>query len=176
MVNNDQQKKESETMSEKKIGEDMGKTLVAAGKKAEQIKAARRERVVKGSHLLNTLQERAAAAGLKIEEKSGFLKITLEGNKGRAIYVAKKGGRCDFSGFTVDAPAVTQITEEDARQKHLGKVRGQLDFTQVDDVVLAAYGQALKVLATPEVKETKAVTPKVTKAPKTTTTVTTAQQ
>lgn len=146
--------------------EELGKKLVAAGKKAEDQKAARRERVVKGSHLLGVLQERAVSAGLKVEDNTGFLKITREGVKGKTIYVAKKGGRTDFSGFTVDVTAVTQITEEDARQKHLGKVRGQLDFSQSDELVLKAYDAALTVLTTAEVKVAKPVTPKVPKPEK----------
>lgn len=126
---------------------EMGKKLKAAGKLAEAQQKQRRERQVKGSHLLATLQEKATTAGLKIEDKSGFLKITGAG-KGRTVYVAKKGGRVDLSGFTVSSPAVKQITEEEARDKHLGKVRGQLDFNQSDDAVLAAYDSALTELAT----------------------------
>jgi hypothetical protein len=126
--------------------EALGEKLKKAGKKAEAQKAARRERTVKGSHLLPQLLSEDRVKGLTTEDKSGFTKIVGK-TKGRAIYVAKKGGRVDLSGFTVESPAVAQITEEDARQKHLGKVRGQLDFNAADDAVLAAYDAALEVLA-----------------------------
>ncbi|MBV8068284.1 MAG: hypothetical protein JO270_00165 [Acidobacteriaceae bacterium] len=126
--------------------EGMGEKLKKAGKKAEAQKAARRERTVKGSHLLPQLLSSDRIGALTTEDKSGFTKIVGK-QKGRAIYVAKKGGRVDLSGFTVEAEAVTTISEEDARQKHLGKVRGQLDFNKADDAVLAAYDAALAVLA-----------------------------
>jgi len=124
---------------------EMSDKLKEAGEKAVAQKNARRERVVKGSHLLPTLRTNAEAAGLTIEDKSGFLKMS-GGVKGKNVYVAKKGGRVDLSGFTVEAAAVKQITETEAREKHLGKVRGQLDFNQSDDQVLEAFGSALAAL------------------------------
>lgn len=127
---------------------DMQKRLAGAARKAEAEQAARREKTVKGSHLLDRLRGRAEQMGLRIEDKTSFLKIHGP-QKGRNVYVAKKGGRVDLSGFTVDHPAIRQISEEQARQKHLGKVRGQVDFDKDDDSVLAAYGAALDVLAEP---------------------------
>jgi len=126
--------------------ENAAEKLTNAGKLAEDQKAARRERVVKGAHLLSALRERAEKAGLAIEEKSSFLKITGP-TKGKAVYVARKGGRVDLSGFTVDSDGINQISEEDARTKHLGKVRGQVNFDATDDVVLAAYEAALTAVA-----------------------------
>jgi hypothetical protein len=125
---------------------EMGKKLKKAGKKAEDQKVARRERTVKGAHLLPKIIGMLEGKGLTVEEKSGFTKVTGVA-KGRAVYVAKKGGRVDLSGFTVEGPGVVQISEEDARAKHLGKVRGQLDFDQGDDAVLAACSSALERLA-----------------------------
>lgn len=121
-------------------------TLVAAGQKAEQAKAERRERTVKGAHLLNSLKEKAEKAGLEIVEKSGFFQI-LGASKGRRVYLAKKGGRADASGFSVDHVAIIQISEQEARDKHLGKVRGMLNFDQPDEQVLEAYGLLLAKLA-----------------------------
>lgn len=123
----------------------MGKKLKAAGKLAETQQKQRRERTVKGSHLLGTLQDRAKSAGLTVEEQSGYLKITGSA-KGRGVYVARKGGRVNLGGFTVQAPAVKQISEDEARAKHLGKVRGQLDLDQPDDAILSAYELALAEL------------------------------
>lgn len=135
---------------------EMAEKLKAAGEKAEKAKAARRERTVKGSHLLEALQARATKAELKIEDKSGFLKITGS-TKGRKVYVAKKGGRVDASGFTIENAAIKQISEQEAKDKHLGKVRGQIDFDQDDASVLAAYDALLAELNTP-VAETKSET------------------
>lgn len=159
-------------MSEKntETTETMKEKLQAAGKKAEKDSAQRRATAVKGSHLLPALREAAEKASLKIEEKSGFLKITGAA-KGRTVYVARKGGRVDLSGFTVDQPAVRQVSEDEAKEKHLGKVRGQLDFQNAtDEAIMKAYGAALVVLgeATPEAPkaEKPAKEPKAPKAAK----------
>lgn len=123
----------------------MAEKLTAAGEKAEKAKAERRERVVKGSHLLPKMKELALAGGLETQENSGFLKVN-GGVKGKNMLIAKKGGRVDLSGFTVPADAVKQLSEQEAREKHLGKVRGQIDFNKSDDEVLAAFSAALTEL------------------------------
>ena len=139
---------------------DLAEKLADAGKKAEAQKSERRERVVKGSHLLPQLRTLAEAAGMQIEEKSGFLKINA-GVKGKNVYVAKKGGRVDLSGFTLEDAAVTQISETEAQEKHLGKVRGQLNFEMTDEQVLAAYSASLELAKVPNPEPVKAA-----KAPK----------
>jgi len=132
-------------MTTENTNTEMAEKLAAAGEKAEAQKAARRERVVKGSHLLPKLKELATAAGLETKENSGFLKVN-GGVKGKNVLIAKKGGRVDLSGFTVEAEAVKQLSETEAREKHLGKVRGQIDFNKTDDEVLASFSAALAEL------------------------------
>lgn len=122
--------------------------LKAAGKKAEAQKAERRARVVKGSHLLQTLEERARAAGLGVETQSGFLKCTGP-TKGIRLYIARKGGKVYLSGFTVPNKAILLISEEEAKQRHMGRTTAELDFNQPDDVVLAAYDACVAVVAAP---------------------------
>lgn len=139
-------------------GKEMATKLKAAGKKAEAQKAERRARTVKGSHLLEALETKAKSAGMNIEPQSGFLKVSAPNVKGRQIYIAKKGGKVNLAGFTVADKAIIQLTEEEARQKHLGKVRGTLDFNQTDEAVLHAYDKALKELS---------VAPAAAKAPAT---------
>lgn len=124
----------------------MTEKLQAAGEKAEKQKAERQARVVKGSHLLAPMLERATAAGCTSEDMSGFTKLTLA-SKSKRILLAKKGGRVDLSGFTVDQPGVKQISAEEAKAKHLGKVRAMLDFDKSDEEVLAAFDAALVELA-----------------------------
>ena len=46
----------------------------------------------------------------------------------RRIYVFKSGGRVDVSGFSFDHPALRKITDDEAKEMHLGKVRGQILF------------------------------------------------
>jgi hypothetical protein len=63
----------------------------------------------------------------------------------RRIYLFKSQLRVDLSGFSVDHPGVRKISDEEARDMHLGKVRGQMLF---DDraVSLAAFEHALTAL------------------------------
>lgn len=136
---------------------EMAEKLAAAGKKAESQKKARQERVVKGSHLLDKLKEMATASAGAPDEMNGFLKFNSPDKKKRVL-IAKKGGRVDLSGFTIEADAIRQISEQEARDKHLGKVRAQLDFGRADDEVLSAFSAALAKLAEP--------TPEPVKKPK----------
>jgi hypothetical protein len=130
---------------------EMTDVLKEAAKKAERQSAQRREKIVKGSHLTDGLLAKARESGLDLVEKSGFIKITGK-SKGRAVYVAKKGGRADFSGFSLAGTAVLQVSEDEAKARHLGKVRGQLNFECSDEQVLEAYNEALVQLAASEEK------------------------
>lgn len=146
---------------------ELGEKLQAAGELVVKQKAERQARVVKGAHLLDTLKERVAAEGLTAEVKSGFTKVTAPGTKGRVLYIANKGGRVDLSGFTLEHAALTQISADEAKAKHLGKVRAQINFESSDADVLAAFSAALVELkaASPatvkeeKVAETSAETP-----------------
>lgn len=145
------------------------KRLNNATKKLQEEETQRREKTVQGSHLLQPMLELVAKKELKTEERTGFYKITGP-SKALAVYLAKKGGRVDFSGFDVDAPALTKITKEEAQAKHIGKVRGQIDFTATDEAVLAAFEAGLTALANapaPAAKVTKPKKEKATKAAKT---------
>mgnify|MGYP005811719051 CR=1 FL=1 len=124
---------------------DLKAKLEAAGQKAEEQKAERRARVVKGSHLLPEINKLVTESGLKTKDNTGFL-IVFGNENGRKICVAKKGGRVDISGFDLSNPAVISITAEEAKEKHLGKVRGQVDFDQDDAAVLGAVSAALASL------------------------------
>ena len=132
-------------MNENSEEQQMRDKLGDAGKMAEDARDQRRRRAVKGSHLLDTLVSKARDAGCTVKDNSGFYKFTGD-EKGKAIYVAKKGGRVDLSGFTVERDGIRQITEDAARDTHLGKVRGQIDFNKSDDVVLSAYAAAVSAL------------------------------
>lgn len=142
---------------------DLEKKLAQAAEKAETQKAERRARTVKGAHLLPQINELVAQSGLATKDKTGFTQIQ-GASKGRKVYVAKKGGRVDLSGFTVESSAVTQITEADAKQKHLGKVRGQINFDASDADVIAAVQAALATLAEVVPEPVKEAKPRVKKA------------
>ncbi len=142
---------------------EMTNTLKEAGTKAVAEKKERQMRVVKGAHLKDKMVEAATAAGLTSEEKSGFLQFTA-GVKGKRIYLSRKGGRVDLSGYTVEDPAIKQISEKEAQEKHLGKVRGTIDFEQSDDAVLEAFSKAIAAVKIPNPEPVKP--PKAPKAPK----------
>lgn len=62
-----------------------------------------------------------------VDEGGTNYKITgVDSNK--RIYLFKNQLRADLSGFSVDHPGIRKITDDEARDMHLGKVRGQLLF------------------------------------------------
>lgn len=100
---------------------------------------------------------------LPIETQSAYHKISV-GN--RAVYVAKtkRVSRVDLSGFDIKHPAVKRISENEAKELKLGKVRAQLDFSKPDDRVLEAFRSALEMMVhLAEVPETTEETPTVAK-------------
>lgn len=121
------------------------KRLIGAGEKVVKMRTERRSKQVKGSHLLDDMLK--TARDFDIDEKSSFYKITGK-MKDKAVYVVRKGGRVDLSGFAVEHPAITTISEEEARQRHLGRVRGQINFKENDDSVMDAFTKALEYLTT----------------------------
>ena len=144
----------------------MAEKLAAATEKVKKQKAERTAKVVKGAHLNDAFNAAVTAVGsLKREEKTSFAKVTSD-VKSKAIYVALKSGRVDLSSFTVTSDAVVQIDEKTAREKHLSKVRSQLNFElastpEGDAALLAAFNQALVELSVPLPEA-----PKPEKAPK----------
>lgn len=130
---------------------DLKEKLEKAGKEAEKQKAEKQARTVKGAHLKEQVEALVTQSGLEVVKNTGFLKVVGKENKLKLL-VAIKGGRIDLSGFTIESPAVTQVTEDEAKAKHLGKVRGFVNFDASDDEVLAVVKQALKMLATPAEK------------------------
>lgn len=145
--------------------------LEQAANKAVTQKAERRAKVVKGSHLTEQFIALATVAGLTVTESKSkaFQVITGAAGKARRIYVATRGGTVDFSGFTVEDEGVTQISEEQAKEMHLGLVRGRIDFDATDEQILSAFRTALvfvneEVQKPVKVKEPRA--PRVPRAPK----------
>jgi hypothetical protein len=141
--------------------------------KAEQESLERRQRVVKGSHLLPTLLELVTTnSDFLVEDKTGFHHVrnatdAANGIKNKQLCIARRGGRVTLAGFTLDSPAVVQISEEQAKAKHLGRVRGEIDFDKSDDEILGAFKAALAVLAvvTPVVEKPKRAPKAVVETP-----------
>lgn len=91
---------------------------------------------------LSKLLALVTAAGLTVEEQSAFYKVDVSG---RRCYIAKTKmvSRIDVSGFEPDVPGVTPLTEQEAKELRLGKVRGQVDFTKDEADVLEAFEMLL---------------------------------
>lgn len=137
---------------------DLKEKLEQAGQKAEKAKAEKQTRAVKGAHLHEQIVSMVRSSGLEVVENTGFLKVVGNGNKNKLL-VAVKGGRVDLSGFTIESPAVVQVSEADAKAKHLGKVRGFVNFDSSDEQVLEVIREAIAILNTPaEVAEKPAKT------------------
>lgn len=104
-----------------------------------------RARRVKGLHLLEKLPQLAKELGFDVEEMAVFHKITGKA-KDRAIYVSRRGGRVDLAGFSMYGPAFSEVSREEAKRRHLGRVKARMSLTLPDDVVLQAYKTALEEL------------------------------
>ena len=150
---------------------DLKQKLAEAGEKAVKQKKERQARAVKGAHLTEQLVQIARDAGLSIRENTGFFVISGPAGKNVRIAVAKRGGIVDFLSFTVNSPAVRQISREEAAEKHLGRVQGRIAFDGTDEETIQAYNEAVNVLLVPEqepVKSPKVKVPPVVKPPPTT--------
>jgi hypothetical protein len=116
------------------------KGAVAPSPEKARKRGQRDPELVKELHALATQSPHVKA----VEEGGTNYKIT--GSSGKRIYLFKNQLRADLSGFSVDHPGVRKISDDEARDMHLGKVRGQLLF---DDRVSAksAFEAALAALA-----------------------------
>lgn len=133
--------------------------MTMAGKLAEAAAAVQRgptplatpERAKRRGQKDPKLIERMLAAAAvssnvrAIEEGTSNHKI-VGLNPANRIYVFKNQLRVDLSGFSVDHPGIRRISDEEARDMHLGKVRGQFLFDD-REVAFAAFELALLGLA-----------------------------
>lgn len=79
-----------------------------------------------------------------VEEVGGCHKITGR-NRDRRLYVHKRGLRVDISGFEPSGEGIIQISADEAKRAHLGKVRGQVDFTS-QTLGMAAFERMVQEL------------------------------
>lgn len=130
---------------------EMAERLKEAAESARQGAAApspdrQRKRGQKDPKLVEEMTAAAKASPnvSAVEEGATNLKITGL-DRSKRIYLFKNQLRVDLSGFTVDHPGVRKISDEEARDMHLGKVRGQLLFDDRDEAA-AAFRAALDSL------------------------------
>ena len=105
-----------------------------------------RQRGLRDPALIQRMLEaaRSHAKVRSLEEGASNVKVTGR-DPSRRLYVFRSQLRVDVSGFSVDHPGVRGISEQEARDMHLGKVRGQLLFED-RDTAFAAFQAALEQL------------------------------
>lgn len=133
---------EAEDLTRMRTEITMAQRLVVANRNVEEMVKAKRSKRVNGSHLVDRMMSVVKQRKLAVDDKAGYHKI-FGNEKGVCVYLAKKGGRADLSGFCVEHPAVIPLSEEEAKAKHLGKVRGQVDFNRPDELVMEAWDVVL---------------------------------
>ncbi len=74
--------------------------------------------------LVDSLLARARALGMTVDDVGAFYKVGR--TPGRTVYLSRNGRRLDLTGFTVEHPLVRPIGAEEARDRRLGRVRGQV--------------------------------------------------
>jgi hypothetical protein len=95
--------------------------------------------LVKGDR--DRLLKMAKDGGLKVEEKSAWFKLTGNDKKAR-IYVARKGPQVHF---TFPVKNTEQVSEAEAKKRHIGSVRSILWLDrQKSDVLKDIFAEALK--------------------------------
>ncbi|MBV9125661.1 MAG: hypothetical protein JO112_20110 [Planctomycetes bacterium] len=106
-----------------------------------------RKRGMRDPGLIEQMLAAARACNMVTAVEEGSANYKISGPKGdRRVYLFKSQLRVDISGFTVDHPGVRKISEQEAKDMHLGKVRGQLTFDDRTEA-LAAFEAALAGLA-----------------------------
>lgn len=84
-----------------------------------------------------------------VEETPTCWKIT-GADRSRRLYLYRSQMRCNIAGFSLRHPAVVELTVDQAREMHLGSVRGQIKFEdamaaeEAFSLALAEMGQAKK--------------------------------
>jgi hypothetical protein len=76
--------------------------------------------------------------GLETKNQAAFVKV--QGGT-KIVYISKSANvrRVDISGFSPSHhPAIVQISEADAKELKLGKVRAQVNFDQPEEEVIGA--------------------------------------
>jgi hypothetical protein len=84
-------------------------------------------------------------SGLKAEEMAAFFKVQAGSCQ---VYIAKtkKVSRVDYSGFDFQHPSIIRLSDKEAKELKLGRVRAQLDFSKSEDKVLEGFRTSLALM------------------------------
>ena len=113
---------------------------------ASPAKDRTRKRGQRDPELVKELHTMALASESVKSLDEGGSNYKISGSSGKRIYLFENQLRVDLSGFTLDHPGVRVISDEEARDMHLGKVRGQLLFDD-RETAKSAFEAALAALA-----------------------------
>jgi len=108
--------------------------------------AKSRKRAEKDPKLIERMVAAANSSNNVKSVDEGGANYKITGKNGNRLYVFKNQLRVDLSGFSFEHPGIRVISDEEAKNMHLGKVRGQVSF---DDKSIAydAFEKALERLA-----------------------------
>jgi hypothetical protein len=108
--------------------------------------ARRKRRGLRDPKLIEQFIAMASASGsvATVEEGTANYKVTGT-DPSRRLYVFKTQLRVDVSGFSFDHPGLRRISDQEARDMHLGKVRGQVLFED-RQAAIDAFSKALEGL------------------------------
>ncbi len=97
----------------------------------------------KDPRLLEQMLEAANASSSVHHVESGAVNNKIVGlDPDKRIYLFKTQLRVDVSGYSFDHPGLRKISDAEAKEMHLGKVRGQIIFDDRESA-LAAFQMAL---------------------------------
>jgi hypothetical protein len=117
-----------------------------AGQKVKTKKGATDEtRKLAAETARQELLAAAKAAGLTVSETSGVFKVLSEKSK-LWLSISKKGTSLHLVGFNVESPVVGKVTEEQAKVRHIGRVRGEASLTADLVALKAAFAKALAII------------------------------
>lgn len=122
---------------------DMAGALERAESKPKE-PSNRRRKHEKDPAFTQHLVDLAIEIGLTVEKKKTFNKI-YGSQKGRTVYVAVEALRVDLSGFCVEHSGIRAISADEAKEQHLGAVRGTIIFDD-REVAEEAFVESLEAL------------------------------
>lgn len=127
---------------------EMSKRLVQSSAPSDDGEASKktRRRGLRDPKLIEEMLSLATASPnvSSVEEGSSNHKVTGR-DPSKRLYVFKTQLRVDVSGFSFDHPGLRRISDDEARDMHLGKVRGQVVFDDRQQA-LSAFAMALEGL------------------------------
>jgi hypothetical protein len=132
-----------------KVADTVEKKALADAEKAAKKAADKKSREEKTEALEETrraLLAEARKAGMQISEAGNVFRVKSEKSK-LWMSISKKGTSLHMLGFNLpDTTMCLAITPEQAKQRHIGNVRGEVSLTSDRTALLALFAKALAAM------------------------------